>query len=333
VYQPEIYWVVLSFMLVSMLCWGSWANAVKLCPGYRFQLFYWDYVIGLAAAGIVWGLTLGSFGSAGAPFLQDISGASRHAFWLAFAGGAVFNVANLLLVAAIDIAGLAVAFPVAIGLALVVGAVGNYILSPKGNPLLLFGGIVLVVAAIVLDAMAYRQRDVARADDQPAFGAADGKLLSPRRGGDEWRARDRTVRSNAILLYRCGCVRAAGELSLYALSAGREPARENAGIPTGALKLARGWGVGWGDLVHGSAGKLSRIKGKSGRTRRLLFHWPGSDHDLCRMGRLRLARVCIGSAENQGAAGLDVHFISVWTGNDCNCTSFLMRRIYTRKHT
>ena len=158
-YQPEIYWVVLSFMLVSMLCWGSWANAVKLCPGYRFQLFYWDYVIGLAAAGIVWGLTLGSFGSAGAPFLQDISGASRHAFWLAFAGGAVFNVANLLLVAAIDIAGLAVAFPVAIGLALVVGAVGNYILSPKGNPLLLFGGIVLVVAAIVLDAMAYRQRD------------------------------------------------------------------------------------------------------------------------------------------------------------------------------
>ncbi|GGA67444.1 multidrug DMT transporter permease [Edaphobacter acidisoli] len=158
-YQPEAYWIALLLMLVSMLCWGSWANAVKLCPGYRFQLFYWDYVLGLIAAAVVWGLTFGSFGSTGMPFLQDVAKTSSQALLLAFAGGAVFNIANLLLVAAIDIAGLAVAFPVGIGLALVVGAVSNYILSPKGNPLLLFGGIALVVGAIVLDAMAYRQRE------------------------------------------------------------------------------------------------------------------------------------------------------------------------------
>lgn len=158
-YQPEIYWVALSFMLVSMLCWGSWANTVKLCPGYRFQLFYWDYVVGLIIAAVVWGLTLGSFGSSGKPFLDDVANTLPHALLLALAGGAVFNVANLLLVAAIDIAGLAVAFPVGIGLALVVGAVGNYLLAPEGNPLLLFGGIALVVGAIVLDAMAYRQRE------------------------------------------------------------------------------------------------------------------------------------------------------------------------------
>lgn len=161
-YQPEIYWVALSFMLVSMLCWGSWANTVKLCPGYRFQLFYWDYVAGLIVAAVIWGLTLGSFGSSGKPFFDDVAKTSPHAFLLALAGGAVFNVANLLLVAAIDITGLAVAFPVGIGLALVVGAIGNYLLAPEGNPLLLFGGIALVVAAIVLDAMAYRQRESVR---------------------------------------------------------------------------------------------------------------------------------------------------------------------------
>ena len=71
----------------------------------------------------------------------------------------IFNIANLLLVAAIDVAGLAVAFPVGIGLALVVGAVSSYLVSPTGNPLLLFGGVALVAVAIVLDAAAYRQRE------------------------------------------------------------------------------------------------------------------------------------------------------------------------------
>ena len=161
-YQPESYAVTLGFMIVSMLCWGSWANTVKLCPGYRFQLFYWDYVLGLIAGAVAWGLTLGSLGSSGTPFLHDLTGTSSRALLLAVASGAIFNIANLLLVAAIEIAGLAVAFPVGIGLALVVGAVSNYILSPKGNPLMLFSGVALVVGAIVLDAMAYRTRETGR---------------------------------------------------------------------------------------------------------------------------------------------------------------------------
>jgi glucose uptake protein len=162
-YQPETYGIVLSFMILSMFCWGSWANTLKLCPGFRFQLFYWDYVLGLLLGAGLWGLTLGSWGTTGKPFLADITQANSHSALLAFTGGVVFNVANLLLVAAIDIAGLAVAFPIGIGLALVVGAVGNYIISPKGNPLLLFGGIALVVAAIVFDAAAYRLRENSRA--------------------------------------------------------------------------------------------------------------------------------------------------------------------------
>lgn len=133
-YQPETYAVALSFMIVSMLCWGSWANTVKLCPGYRFQ-------------------------PTGRPFIQDLTAIHHTNLLLALIGGIIFNIANLLLVAAIEIAGLAVAFPVGIGLALVVGAVSSYLLSPNGNPLMLFGGIVLVVGAIIFDAVAYRLRE------------------------------------------------------------------------------------------------------------------------------------------------------------------------------
>ena len=158
-YQPEAYGIALFFMVISMLCWGSWANSMKLTPRYPFQLFYWDYVIGIVMGSLGWGFTLGSWGGGGASFLSNISQANSQHIVFAIAGGAVFNVANLLLVAAIDIAGLAVAFPIGIGLALVVGVLLNYAISPKGNPVLLFGGVALVVLAIVLDALAYRRRE------------------------------------------------------------------------------------------------------------------------------------------------------------------------------
>jgi glucose uptake protein len=159
VFQPQTYVLALSLMLLSMLCWGSWANTMKACPGYRFQLFYWDYVLGLIAGALLLGFTLGSLGSSGRTFIADLLQADGSHLVLAIVGGAIFNVANLLLVAAIEIAGLAVAFPIGIGLALVVGAVSSYLLSPTGNPLILFSGIAMVVAAIVLDALAYRLRE------------------------------------------------------------------------------------------------------------------------------------------------------------------------------
>ena len=158
-YQPDTYIVTLCFMLISMLCWGSWANTVKLCPGYRFQLFYWDYVIGLFLGVLAWGATLGSIGSHGQHFFAALGQTGTANIGFALLGGVIFNVANLMLVAAIDIAGLAVAFPVGIGVALVIGAVSSYLISPAGNRLLLFGGIALVVAAILLDAAAYRLRE------------------------------------------------------------------------------------------------------------------------------------------------------------------------------
>ena len=157
-----IYVITLVFMILSMLCWGSWANTFKLCPGYRFQLFYWDYVVGVVAGALLWGLTLGTAGATGRSFAVDLAATDAAHIGFALVGGVLFNVANLLLVAAIEIAGLAVAFPVGIGLALIIGAVSSYILSPHGNPLMLFGGITLVVAAIVCDAIAYRLRSEER---------------------------------------------------------------------------------------------------------------------------------------------------------------------------
>src|SRR3954468_20329062 len=157
-YQPEAYGVALAFMITSMICWGSWANTMKLTAGYAFQLFYWDYVIGILLGSVLWGFTLGSAGGGSLAFVNNLQQADASHIEYAIAGGAVFNVANLLLVAAIDIAGLAVAFPVGIGLALVVGVLLNYALAPKGNVLLLFGGVALVLLAIITDAVAYRRR-------------------------------------------------------------------------------------------------------------------------------------------------------------------------------
>lgn len=158
-FLPASYHAALFLMIVSMLCWGSWANTLKLCPRFRFQLFYWDYTWGLALGAVLLGLTAGTMGHAGASFVGDVTHAPMRAIVWAVCGGAIFNVANLLLVAAIDVAGLAVAFPVGIGLALIVGAVSSYLVHPAANPLLLFGGVALVTIAIVLDAGAYRKRE------------------------------------------------------------------------------------------------------------------------------------------------------------------------------
>jgi len=135
---------------------------MKLTSGWAFQLFYWDYVIGIIAASLLWGLTLGSAGGGELSFLRNIGSADRTHIIFALLGGAIFNLANLLLVAAIEIAGLAVAFPIGIGLALVVGVLLNYFISPQGSPLLLFGGVFLVVLAIVVVALAYRRRETTR---------------------------------------------------------------------------------------------------------------------------------------------------------------------------
>lgn len=156
---PHSYQAALAIMILSMISWGSWVNTRKLCPGFRFQLFYWDYSFGLLLGSILFGLTAGSLGGSGTPFLAAVSQTPAISIVDALLGGIIFNIANLLLVAAIEVAGMAVAFPVGIGLSLVIGAISNYVITPMASPTLLFGGVALVVVAILFDAAAYRRRE------------------------------------------------------------------------------------------------------------------------------------------------------------------------------
>ena len=142
-------------MITSAICWGSWANTYKGVKNYRFELFYWDYAIGIFAISLILALTMGSTGNDSSSFLNNVRSADSSNIVSTLIGGAIFNLANLLLVAAIDMAGLAIAFPVSIGIALVVGVVLSYALQPKGNAALLAAGVVCAVIAVVLDGTAY----------------------------------------------------------------------------------------------------------------------------------------------------------------------------------
>jgi len=141
-----------------MLCWGSWANTQKMASKkWPFQLFYWDYALGVLLVSLLLAFTMGSIGDEGRSFIPDLAQADQSSLLSAFLGGVVFNLANILLVVAIDIAGMAVAFPVGIGIALVWGVVVNYIKSPVGDPLILFLGVSAVVIAIIINAFAYKR--------------------------------------------------------------------------------------------------------------------------------------------------------------------------------
>jgi len=152
------YGIAILFCIITMLCWGSWANTQKLASRtWRFELFYWDYVIGILLFSIISAITLGSMGEEGRPFAEDLRQADANNIGSALLGGAIFNAANILFSAAIAIAGMSVAFPVGIGLALVLGVILNYAAAQKGDPMFLFGGVALVTVAIILNALAYRK--------------------------------------------------------------------------------------------------------------------------------------------------------------------------------
>lgn len=145
--------VILCF--VTMLCWGSWGNTQKLAAkSWRYELFYWDYVIGMVLFSLLVSFTLGSFGSEGRSFIADLFQADLGNLGLVLLGGVIFNASNILLSAATSIAGMAVAFPLGVGISLALGVIVNYLGAPKGDPFFLFLGVALVVAAIICNGVA-----------------------------------------------------------------------------------------------------------------------------------------------------------------------------------
>lgn len=154
----QSYPLAIFFCFITMLCWGSWGNTQKLASRtWRYELFYWDYVIGLLLFSLLLAFTLGSFGAEGRSFLEDLSQVDRSNLFSAFLGGVIFNASNILLSAAIALCGMSVAFPVGVGLALVLGVLVNYFGSAKGDPLFIFIGVALIAAAIVMNGLAYKK--------------------------------------------------------------------------------------------------------------------------------------------------------------------------------
>lgn len=152
----ESYTVAIVMCIITMICWGSWANTMKITSNnWTFQLFYWDYSLGILFFSLLLAFSAGSFGENGRPFLQDLSSAETSYLLYAILAGVIFNLSNVLLVTVIDLAGMAIAFPIGVGLALVVGVITGYIGDPKGSPVLIFLGLAFVVLAIIVDGIAY----------------------------------------------------------------------------------------------------------------------------------------------------------------------------------
>jgi len=152
----QYYSTAVIMCIITMICWGSWANTMKLTgKQWFFQLYYWDYSLGVLIFSLIFAFTLGSTGTMGRSFVQDIMQGDQKYLLYALLAGAIFNLSNVLLVTVIDIAGMAIAFPIGVGLALVIGVISGYINNPAGNPWLIFSGLACVVIAIIIDGIAY----------------------------------------------------------------------------------------------------------------------------------------------------------------------------------
>ena len=154
-YVVNDYSLAVALCFITMICWGSWGNTQKLAAkSWRYELFYWDYVIGMVLFALLLGFTMGSHGDEGRSFVADLSQGAAASFLCILAGGVIFNASNILLSASVSLAGMSVAFPLGVGIALVLGVIVNYIGQPSGNPLLLALGVALIVVAIVSNGVA-----------------------------------------------------------------------------------------------------------------------------------------------------------------------------------
>ena len=154
-FAPATFVTALIMTILSTICWGSFANTYKLTKNYRFELYYWDYAGGIVLISLALAFTLGSSSGGEQSFLANLHSAAPMNMLDAGVGGFLFNIANVLLIAGIEMVGLAIAFPISIGIALVEGVVLSYIIQPKGGAFLLGLGVAMAVLAVILIGKAY----------------------------------------------------------------------------------------------------------------------------------------------------------------------------------
>ena len=160
---PGSFAAVLIFLIAGMLGWGMWANTFKATGGkWRFELYYFDFAIGILLVATLLALTAGSLGFDGFSFSDDLRLAGKRQELFGFLAGAVFNLGNMLLVGAVSIAGMTITFPAAMGFALIVAGGWNYALNPGGDGRLLIIGAVVITGAIVFDVLAFKTAAAAR---------------------------------------------------------------------------------------------------------------------------------------------------------------------------
>jgi len=159
---PQTYPVVLALMILSLVCLGSWAAMFKLAGRWRFELFYLDFAVGLIAAAAIYGFTVGNLGFDGFNFLDDLQHAGKRQWLFAFLAGVIFNLANMLLIAAVSVAGMAVSFALGIGIAVLVGTGLAAASRPPSNTLMLTLGCILMLTCVVVAAASDRMLEIAR---------------------------------------------------------------------------------------------------------------------------------------------------------------------------
>ena len=310
-YTPHSLEIALLMMIATAICWGSWANTFKGVKNYRFELFYWDYAIGIFLISVVLAFTMGSTSNDSASFLNNVRLADGSNIIYTLVGGAVFNLANLLLVAAIDMAGLAIAFPVSIGIALVVGVIASYLQQPKGSAGLLAIGVACAVIAVIMDGKAYGSL-------AKAAGSASKKSIA-------------TCIVSGVLMGLWS------PFVAHAMSHGKTlgPYSISVFLTLGALLSCFIWNiyfmkkplvrepVNFSEFFRGGVGPCSRLVGRgdlgkrngvqfSGwilRSRHLLRHWPISANGGRTLGNLRLERISRSEAASQDLSRIHVRFL------------------------
>jgi glucose uptake protein len=157
-FVPASFSAALLMTILCTCCWGSFANTFKLTKNYRFELYYWDYGLGIFVISLAFAFTLGSSGGGLFSFVPNMRQADAILLFYAALGGFIFNIANVLLVAGIEMVGLAIAFPLSIGIALVEGTVLSYLTHPQGSAKLLAAGVFMALLAVIFIGLAYAAR-------------------------------------------------------------------------------------------------------------------------------------------------------------------------------